>query len=119
MYPLVPELTAALWGQYERPFAGGRTGFVRLDGTRIGKRFDNITNLAWIPPQVRANLRVGLRADKWDVTAFVDNLLDDDTLESSGLNGDSAADPFLFQMSSSEAMLANKRHFGVTATFRF
>ncbi len=118
-YSLVPKLSAATWVQYERPFAGERTGFVRVDGTYIGKRFDNITNLAWIPPQVRVNLRAGLRADKWDVTAFVDNLWDDDTLESSGAFGDSAADPFLFQMSSSQAMLANKRHFGVTATFRF
>ncbi len=118
-YPLVPKLSAAAWAQYERPMAGERTGFVRLDSTYIGKRFDNITNLAWIPPQVRANLRVGLRTDKWDVTAFVDNLFDDDTLESSGSQGDSAADPFLFQLTSSEAMLANKRHFGVTAAFRF
>ena len=92
---------------------------MRLDGTYIGKRYDNIANLAWTPPQVRANLRVGLRADTWDVTALVDNLFDDDTLESSGLQGDNAADPVLFQMSSSEAMLANKRHAGITAMFRF
>lgn len=118
-YSLVPKLNGAAWAEYQRPLAGERSGFVRLDATYIGKRYDNITNLAWIPPQTRANLRFGVRADKWDVTAFVENLFDDDTLESSGSQGDSASDPFLFQMTSSEAMLANKRHFGLSANFRF
>jgi hypothetical protein len=46
-------------------------------------------------------------------------VLDDDTLESSRFQGDSAADPFSFQLASSEAVMPNKRQFGVTATFRF
>jgi hypothetical protein len=71
---------------------------VRGDVTYIGKRWDSILNLAYVPSQVRANLRGGLRADKWDVAAFVNNLFDDDTLEASRYQSDSATDPFFFQL---------------------
>ncbi|MEZ5457812.1 MAG: hypothetical protein R3E65_00375 [Steroidobacteraceae bacterium] len=56
---------------------------------------------------------------EWEVIAFVNNLFDDDTLEASRYQSDSAADPFFFQLASSEAVLPKKRHFGVTATVRF
>jgi len=118
-FPLVPELSAAAYGQYEAPLTGDRSWFVRNDWTYIGKRYDNIVNLAYVPAQIRANLRGGLRAESWEVTAFVDNLFDDDTLEASRYQSDSATDPFFFQLAASEAVLPNKRHFGVTATFRF
>ena len=72
-----------------------------------------------MPGQFRTNLRAGLTGGNWEIVAFVSNLFDDDTLEASRYNSDSAADPFFFQLASSEAVLANKRQFGVTATFRF
>ena len=102
-----------------RPLSDSRSWFARTDVTYIGKRYDSIANFAWVPAQIRANLRAGLRTDKWDVTAFVNNVFDDDTLEASRYQSDSAADPFFFQLASSEAVLPNKRQFGVTATFRF
>jgi hypothetical protein len=87
--------------------------------TYIGKRYDSIANFAYVPGQFRANLRAGLTGDRWEVVAFVNNLFDDDTLEASRYNSDSAADPFFFQLASSEAVLPHKRQVGVTATFRF
>ena len=68
---------------------------------------------------VRANLRGGVRTDKWDVSLWVNNLFDDDTLEASRYNSDSAADLFFFQLAASEAVLPHKRQIGVTATMRF
>ncbi|MFO1426054.1 MAG: TonB-dependent receptor [Steroidobacteraceae bacterium] len=118
-FPLVPKFSGAVYGQYEAPLPDSRSWYLRTDVTYIGKRYDSIVNFAYVPPQVRANLRAGLRADKWELTAFVNNLFDDRTLEASRYNSDSAADPFLFQLAASEAVLANKRQFGVTATFRF
>lgn len=118
-FPLVPELSAAAFGQYEAPLTGDRSWFVRNDVTYIGKRYDSILNVAYVPGQLRDNLRAGLRSDSWEVTAFIENLFDDDTLEASRYQSDSATDPFFFQLASSEAVLPNKRHFGVTATFRF
>jgi iron complex outermembrane recepter protein len=118
-FPLVPKFSGAAYAQYEAAATDDRNWYVRTDVTYVGKRYDSIANFAWVPAQVRANLRAGLRAEKWEIIAFVNNLLDDDTLEASRYNSDSAADPFLFQLAASEAVLPKKRHFGVTATFRF
>ena len=118
-YPLVPKLSGAAYLQYDQQLSDARSWFVRADMTYIGKRYDSIANFAYVPGQLRTNLRGGLRAEKWDVTAFVTNLFDDDTLESCRYQSDSATDPFFFQLASCEAVLPNKRQFGVTATFRF
>ena len=118
-FPLVPKFSGSLYGQYDGVAGEGRDWFVRTDLTYIGKRYDSIANFAYVPYQLRANLRAGLRTDKWELNAFVNNLFDDDTLEASRYQSDSAADPFFFQLASSEAVLPNKRQFGVTATFRF
>ena len=118
-FPLVPKLSGAAFAQYEAPASSDRSWFARADMTYIGKRYDSIANFAWVPAQFRTNLRGGVRADKWEVVAFVNNLFDDDTLEACRYNSDSAADPFFFQLASCEAVLPKKRHFGVTATMRF
>ena len=118
-FPLVPKFSAAAFGQYEAPLSASRSWFLRADMTYIGKRYDSIIDFAFVPGQLRTNLRGGVRADSWEITAFVDNLFDDKTLEASRYNSDSAADPFFFQLASSEAVLPNKRHFGVTFTKRF
>lgn len=118
-FALAPELSGAVFAQYDAAASETRNWFTRADLTYIGKRYDSIANFAYVPAQVRANLRAGIRAEKWEVVAFVNNLFDDDTLEASRFNSDSAADPFFFQLAASEAVLPNKRHFGVTATFRF
>ncbi len=124
-FALAPRANGAAWAEYEAPLGelqgtlGADSWFARLDTTYIGRRWNSILNLAYVPSQTRANLRIGLRADNWDVTAFVDNLFDDDTLEWSRYQSDSATDPFFFQLASSEAALANRRQVGVTATYRF
>jgi iron complex outermembrane receptor protein len=118
-FPLVPKFSGAAYAQYDAPLADDRSWFARTDVTYMGKRWDSIANLAYVPSQVRANVRAGLVADHWEVVAFVNNVFDDDTLEASRYQSDSAADPFFFQLVSSEAVLPNKRHFGVTATLRF
>jgi iron complex outermembrane receptor protein len=119
VFPYAPELSGAAFAQYDGSWTEGRDWFVRTDATYIGKRYDTIANLAYVPGQLRFNLRAGVRSDKWQVDAFVNNLFDDDTLEASRYNSDSAADPQFFQLVASEAVLPNRRQFGVTATFRF
>ncbi len=118
-FPLVPKISGSVYGQYDGVSGDSRTWFARGDLTYIGKRFDSIANFAWVPGQFRTNLRAGLRSEQWELTAFVTNVFDDDTLEASRYQSDSAADPFLYQLASSEAVLPNKRQFGVTASFRF
>lgn len=119
-YANVPKTTGALFSQYDGVWSGGDgKWFVRGDVTYIGKRWDNIVNLAYVPAQTRANLRAGLSRGNWDVQLWVNNLFDDRTLEAGRYNSDSATDPFFFQLVSDEAVLANKRQLGVTATMRF
>lgn len=118
-FPLVPKLSGAAFVQYDAAGTGGLDWFARADMTYIGKRYDSIANFAYVSGQFRTNLRAGVRAEKWEIVAFVNNLFDDDTLEASRYQSDSAADPFFFQLASSEAVLPKKRHFGVTATLRF
>jgi iron complex outermembrane receptor protein len=118
-FPLVPKFSGSAYAQYDTALNDSRNLYVRTDVTYIGKRYDSIADFAWVPPQVRANLRGGVRTDKWDVSLWVNNLFDDDTLEASRYNSDSAADPFFFQLAASEAVLPHKRQIGVTATMRF
>lgn len=115
----VAPLTAAAYMNYEAPLAGERSWFVRGDVTLRDRMWDSIANLAYVPRQTRVNLRGGLRSENWDFSIFVNNLFDDDTLESARYNSDSATDPFFFQLAASEVVLANKRQIGVTATYRF
>lgn len=115
----VAPLTAAAYANYEAPLAGERSWFVRGDVTFRDRMWDSIANLAYVPRQTRVNLRGGLRAENWDLSLYVNNLFDDDTLESSRYNSDSATDPFFFQLAASEAVLPNKRQAGVTVTYRF
>jgi iron complex outermembrane receptor protein len=115
----VPKFSSAVYADYEAPLMGDRSWFVRTDLTYRGRMWDSIANLAYVPSQVLTNVRGGVRADNWEVTAFITNLFNDKTLESARYQSDSATDPFFFQLSASEATLANKRQVGVTATYRF
>lgn len=118
-YGQTPEIMATAYADYEAPLMGEHTWFSRVDVTHRGRMWDGIHNLAYVPAQTLVNLRGGIRLDNWDVTLFITNLFDDDTLESSRYQSDSATDPFFFQLSASEAVLANKRQLGITANYRF
>ncbi len=115
----VAPFTGAVYANYEAPISGDRSWFVRSDLTYRDRMWDSIANLAYVPAQVRVDLRGGLRADNWDLTLFVKNLFNEKTLESSRYNSDSATDPFFFQLAASEAVLPNKRQGGITVSYRF
>lgn len=115
----VPDFSATAYADYEAPLMGSHSWFTRVDMTHRGRMWDAIHNLAYVPSQTLFNLRGGVRIDNWDVQLFINNLFDDDTLESARYQSDSATDPFFFQLSASEAVLANKRQLGITANYRF
>ncbi len=118
-FPLVPETQAAAYVQYDDQLGNGLDWFVRLDATYIDKRYTSLANISWIDAQTLAHLRGGVMTESWDVTVFVNNLFDDDTLEWARAQGDSAADPYYFQLSAVEAAMPNPRQFGVTMNYRF
>ncbi|HSN72114.1 MAG TPA: TonB-dependent receptor, partial [Steroidobacteraceae bacterium] len=53
--------------------------FVRADYGYESKRYVQVHNLAWAGDSHLLNLRAGLTGDRWSVTVFYDNALDDDT----------------------------------------
>lgn len=115
----VPEWSGSAFAEYTGTMSPTTEWFARVDVTYVGKRFDSILNTAYVPGDVKVNLRGGVRVGAFDVTVFVNNLFNDKTLENARYNSDSAADPFFFQLSASEATLPRKRQIGVTVSMRF
>jgi len=66
------------------PLPGAAT--LRWNGTLAAqwrsRRFIDESNLAWMPAYGLVDLRAGIAGERWTVTAYVDNLLDDDRVQS-------------------------------------
>ncbi len=52
---------------------------LRADFRYESKRYNNASNLNWVDERTIVNLRAGLQSDRWALTAYVRNLLNDDT----------------------------------------
>ena len=60
--------------------------FMNLDTRYQSKRFISFENSVWMEPYWLADFRIGLKSgDRWSLTAYVDNLFDDDTMKASGV----------------------------------
>jgi len=69
--------TVSASGDYSFPLAGSVQGFVRVDGSYTDHSFsanNSPVNLRLRPSYDIVNLRTGVRAEAWDLTAFVDNI---------------------------------------------
>ncbi len=69
---------------YELPLADSLRAFVETDFMWVGKRYIEATNEDWVEPDTNVDLRLGLRSDNWEVTGYVSNVFDDDTVASVG-----------------------------------
>ena len=67
---------------YTLPMANDLNFFVEADFLWIDKRFIEATNENWVEADTNVDLRIGLRTEKWDVTGYVSNVFDDDTIVS-------------------------------------
>jgi outer membrane receptor protein involved in Fe transport len=65
---------------YKRPFAADMSFFVETDFLWVAKRYIEATNESWVEPDTNVDLRLGVRGEKWDVTGYVTNLFNDDTI---------------------------------------
>lgn len=70
--------------RYTRPFRRGLAFFVETDVEWTDERYTDETNLSHTDAFWNSNLRIGVQAANWDVLAYIDNLFDDDTTQSSG-----------------------------------
>jgi iron complex outermembrane recepter protein len=115
--PNAPDLTAYAYAQYSMPIARG-SGFVRLDyrfvdeQTQLPVMIGNVSDPRRLRSYSVGNLYVGYEADRWYLTAFVNNVADKrayvglDTIVTRGTIPDTAA-------------LIQPRMVGMTVGFNF
>jgi iron complex outermembrane receptor protein len=72
--PLVSKNTANAGVQYRQPLSDALTGTVRLDYQEIGRTWWEPYNLTSRDPVSLVDLRLGLQAQRWTVTAWSKNL---------------------------------------------
>jgi outer membrane receptor protein involved in Fe transport len=77
--PSVPEHTVILGAYATAPLTSELTVFIRPDYVFNSRRYTSASNLAWIGNDVTLNFRMGIQADRWTVTGYVRNVLDDQT----------------------------------------
>lgn len=77
--PSVPRHTVIFGANATRPINADLSLFVRPDLSYNSKRYTSANNLAYIGNDMTLNLRMGVESERWTVTGYVTNLLDDDT----------------------------------------
>jgi iron complex outermembrane recepter protein len=113
--PQTPEHQVALSGRYQRQLVGGSLFFIEGDTRYLSKRFLSASNLAWLPAYTQTDIRGGIEAASWSLTAYVDNLFGDD----SPRTGTSSVDYGYFDLSAQQLprgyliALTPKTKFGV------
>ena len=103
--PLLTKSTVNAGIQYHQPVVGGLTGIVRLDYQEIGRTWWDPYDLTSRGPVDLFNLRAGLDADRWSVTAWSKNLTN------KIYNAEFSPGGFLWR--------APPRRYGVDFTFKF
>jgi iron complex outermembrane receptor protein len=104
---------------YKAPLTGDINWFFRADEIFLGSRWASILDKTKTGDMWKTNLKLGIENGRWNVTAFVDNLFNNKTLQSFQQQGDSALDPFTFRLVAYEVVLPRLRQFGVTASYSF
>jgi iron complex outermembrane receptor protein len=70
----VPKETASAAIEYAAPVGNNLTLKARLDGSYTGSSWDESFSVIQLPGYGMANFRIGLSAEHWTATLFVDNL---------------------------------------------
>ncbi|HPF27693.1 MAG TPA: TonB-dependent receptor [Steroidobacteraceae bacterium] len=107
--------TATATLQYSRPAFGDWDFTGRFDAGYRSKQYHDFLNNQYSPGRVLANLRFGLESDSYDVTLWMENLTNEDSIDStqtfsSNLNSRSLV---------TTAVNIPQRRYGLTARYRF
>jgi iron complex outermembrane receptor protein len=103
--PLLTKNTVNAGFQYHQPVGDGLNGVLRLDYQEIGRTWWDPYNVTSRDPVSLVNLRTGLEAERWSVTAWSKNLTN------KIYNAEFSAGGFLWR--------APPRRYGVDFTFKF
>jgi outer membrane receptor protein involved in Fe transport len=77
--PSSPEHSFVLGVVLEKPVSEAWTALLRADLAQESRRYVDPANFLWIGGRTLVNLRFGAESADWRVTAYVRNLMDDDT----------------------------------------
>jgi outer membrane receptor protein involved in Fe transport len=67
---------------YSLPLGEDLSFFAETDFMWVAKRYIEATNENWVESDTNVDLRLGVRGANWEVTGYVTNVLDDDTVAS-------------------------------------
>jgi outer membrane receptor protein involved in Fe transport len=67
---------------YDLPLAEDLNFFAETDFMWVAKRYIEATNENWVESDTNVDLRLGLRGANWEVTGYISNVFDDDTVAS-------------------------------------
>jgi iron complex outermembrane receptor protein len=84
-----PENSAVVTARYTHPIADQLKGFIEADARYTGNRPTDEYNVRFIPSQTVVNAQLGLEADHWTGLVYVENLFNQDKIQSGFLAGDS------------------------------
>jgi iron complex outermembrane receptor protein len=103
--PLLTKDTVNAGAQYHQPIGNGLTGTLRFDYQLIGRTWWDPYDLTSRDPVNLINLRAGVEAENWSLTAWSKNLTD------KIYNAEFSTGGFLWR--------APPRRFGLDFTFKF
>ena len=107
--------TASAFGQYTHPLFGDTDGTVRVDAGYRSRMYQDAVNLASTPERTLVALRLGLENPTYDVSLWVENLLDVDVADTAQVFS-SDLNSFVARAT---AVGINPRRIGLTGRYRF
>ncbi len=119
--PNSPKHNAVLGAIVTRPVATSLEAFLRADVAYESRRYVQAANFGWLGSRTLVNLRFGVESPSWTLTAYVRNLLDDDT-PTAALNFVNFRDPPLANGLDAQMWSLNPprlRDWGVEFQYRF
>jgi outer membrane receptor protein involved in Fe transport len=115
-----PQHAATVTGSYTAPLVGNLEWFLEGDAQYQSDRWADAENTSKFDSFWKANFRVGLESDSWEVILFVDNAFDDDTI-TSGSEIPDFSEPLTFPAPAfvTLGVMPDKRQYGLRASYTF
>jgi len=131
--PNAPKHQATVFGKVSYPLSDEVTSFLRGDFAYTSRKFDQVFNLAHTGEQYLLNMKLGVESAAWTFTIFADNVFDDRSpstvvryVDQMNLNVAPNTNPALNNVPGTTTQerafqypLADKRRFGITASYTF
>lgn len=124
-----PKHSLQLGGEVRGDISANLGWFVDTDIRYTSKRYTSFENYLYMEPYWTADLRAGLKSEKWTITAYVNNLLDDDTMKASAVSTQNWSLAYLTNTgrtplatqtpSGASALLPDKRQLGIRGSYNF